>query len=496
MSHPSNHLTNQNKPTWFNLFLSTLLVLVLILIPCSAQALQFWTMVNTDGFGDANNNSVQSFATYNNKLYAGTNKTSGGAEVWQYDGSSWTQVNTDGFGDANNNSVQSFATYNNKLYAGAGKNSGGAEVWQYDGSSWTQVNTDGFGDVHNTKIQSLSTYNNKLYGGTFRDLGGAEVWEYDGSSWEQTNTEGFGEANNIRVNSLSVYNNNLYAGTYNTSGAEVWEFNGSSWTQVNTDGFGDTNNSAINSLSVYNNNLYAGTSNTVSGAEVWAYDGSSWTQVNTDGFGGVDQSVNSLLTYNNKLYAGIAWVKLWEYDGSSWTQINTDGLSVTMPALATYNHKLYAGTGKFLGSGTAGVWASYALADLKLTISGPSQAASSENPTFYLTVVNNGPDSAGNLVITINLPEGIEYFGCSGDGWTCTSGSLVCRKSELSSGASSILALNLKPLVGGDFTLLAQLGYDGVVSILDDASFSFSFKVASLPETGMDFIDYVNSLLL
>ncbi|MCZ2845446.1 MAG: hypothetical protein O2U61_02955 [Candidatus Bathyarchaeota archaeon] len=443
------------------------------------QALQSWTQVNTDGFGDANNDYVFTLEVYNSKLYAGTGS---GAGVWEYNGSAWAQVNTDGFGDANNNYVLTLEVYNSKLYAGTGNTITDGEVWEYDGSAWTQVNTDGFGDVNNSYVYSLTAYNNRLYAGTGNNTTGAEVWEYNGSTWTQVNTDGFGDANNMSIESLAAYNNRLYAGT--GFGAEVWEYNGSAWAQVNTDGFGDANNSYAYSLTAYNNRLYAGTYN-MTGGEVWEYNGSTWTQVNTDGFGDANNmSIESLAAYNNRLYAGTGFgAEVWEYNGSAWAQVNTDGFGDAnnddVLTLEVYNSKLYAGTEDITTGGE--VWSSYALANLKVTLTGPTSVSPEEELTYTITTKNNGPDDAGNIVLTINLPQGSNYNSCVGNGWVCKEGSLICTRDELSQGEVSELTLSFDaPEDEGDYGLSLVLAYDGILENEENSQVSFNLKVSEV----------------
>ncbi len=78
------------------------------------------------------NEFVSSMAVYNSRLYVGTWSFFGSTEVWRCsvcDNTDWSQVNTDGFGDANNESAR-MAVYNNRLYVGTSNGSTGAEIWE------------------------------------------------------------------------------------------------------------------------------------------------------------------------------------------------------------------------------------------------------------------------------------------------------------------------------------------------------------------------------
>jgi len=233
----------------------------------------------------------------------------------------------------------------------------------------------------------------------------------------------------------------LDPGKHRRLGAEVWEYNGSAWTQVNTDGFGDANNDYVFSLAVYNNRLYVGTANTVTGAEVWEYNGSAWVQVNTDGFG--------------------------------------DFTNAYILTLAAYNSKLYAGAVNTTTSGE--VWSSYALANLKVTVTGSNSASPKEELTYTITTKNNGPDDAGNIVLTIDLPQGSTYNSCVGNGWVCQEGSLICTRDEISQGEVSELTLSFDaPEDEGDYGLSLALVYDGVLESEENSQASLNLKVSEV----------------
>jgi parallel beta-helix repeat protein len=140
-----------------------------------------WNQVNTDGFGNSNNSLTRSMAVYGTKLYVGTDNGTTGAEVWRTAGtgtppfSDWTQVNSDGFGNSSNTAAKSMAEHNGNLFVGTDNSSTGGEVWEYNGSSWAQANNDGFGDPNNFYANSMAVLNNGLYVGTYNTSTGAEV---------------------------------------------------------------------------------------------------------------------------------------------------------------------------------------------------------------------------------------------------------------------------------------------------------------------------------
>ena len=146
---------------------------------------QNWTQVNTDGFGDTNNEEAGGIiAIYNDCLYVGTGNGITGCEIWQYCGSTWSQINTDGFGNTNNHDADDMILFNDYFYVGAGNDATGCEVWRTAAvggppfTDWTQVNTNGFGDINNGAIDGMTVYNGSLYMGTYNETSGCEVWSF------------------------------------------------------------------------------------------------------------------------------------------------------------------------------------------------------------------------------------------------------------------------------------------------------------------------------
>lgn len=118
-------------------------------------------------------------ADFNDELYVGMYNNGGfGADVWAYDGSNWNKRNIGGFGDTNNDIVQSLVVFGGELYAGTFNVVAGTEILKYvSGTDWTQVNDNGFGDINNRSTDSMVVFN-KLYAGTRNNPTGAEIWEY------------------------------------------------------------------------------------------------------------------------------------------------------------------------------------------------------------------------------------------------------------------------------------------------------------------------------
>ena len=293
------------------LTLSLVLALGLAIPAAAGGAESGWKQANTDGFGDANNNTAFSMVVYYDKLQVGT-LNPGGSQLWTYDGSRWEQVDISPF-TSYGTIMASFAVFNNQLFIGTHNASTGCQVLRLDGTTLTLVNQDGFGDVNNIAASSMCVYNGKLYVGTNQpDYGtGGEVWRTSGAGeapfadWEQVNTDGFGGVKNTGAVSMSVYGN-LYVGTRNTAqGSQVWRYDGIAWSPANTGGFGDARNIGATSMSLLGSYLYVGTENEGAGCQIWRYDGEKWARDGQDGFGDKNNTgAMSMTIFNGDLYVG------------------------------------------------------------------------------------------------------------------------------------------------------------------------------------------------
>jgi len=316
-----------------------------------------WQQVNSDGFGDSNNDSGIPF-TYKGDLYASTYNTSSGAQILKYTGSiTWTDVITNGFGNTQNFWVSSLGVFSDNLYVATQNDAQGTELWHSsDGLSWDQVVSGGFGDVNNRYVHDFIIYDGYFYAATRNDSGG-QVWRStNGSAWYQVNLTGFGTGN-IGIWSLAIFQDDLYAGIgIGVGGGGIWRTsNGTDWTQVVAGGFGDTGNWTLGyDMTVFNNALYASTYNPTTGVEIWrSYNGENWLQVNDDGFGNPNNSgVRAFYVANGVLYAGVRnhveGASVWTTkEGTIWTQDSTSGFgdsgNMAVLDLTAHNGVLYAG---------------------------------------------------------------------------------------------------------------------------------------------------------
>jgi hypothetical protein len=245
-----------------------------------------WTQLALTGFDPLTNIEFFRLASYDGQLYASTwADGSHGGEIWRSatgNSNDWSQVESNGFGDVNNEVVLALASHNTYFYAGTWNSTTGAEVWRSlsgAAGSWVQVNTDGFSDADRVGISALTSYDGYLYAGVRRrmDTGGAEVWRCqvcDGSDWIKVVDDGFGDGGSQSMSALEVSNGRLYLVIGNwEKGLSVWRTNdGLAWEQVGFHGFGTSNNYAAywdNAVSTFGGNLYVGTLNWSNGGQIW-----------------------------------------------------------------------------------------------------------------------------------------------------------------------------------------------------------------------------------
>lgn len=246
-----------------------------------------WDQVVPNTFSGGTN-SLSILGAYNGQIYAGTWNSDGiGSQIWKStsgNSGTWAIENNNGFGNGFNDGITSFQEFSGYLYAGTENTQTGSELWRKSANTgWESVNTDGFGeDNHNGAVNTMVVYNHTLYAGTSNcDMGG-EIWRsLNGTTWTKVIDAGFGDINNCVIDNLIVYKNKLFATTYNhpwnsdSTGMEVWVTeDGTNWEQINTDGFGDSSNRYDLSTGsvIWNNQLYVGTRNSANGTEIWAYE--------------------------------------------------------------------------------------------------------------------------------------------------------------------------------------------------------------------------------
>ena len=377
-----------------------------------------WTQVNLDGFDPdffnrgKHNYGVfdDSFAVFNNKLYAGTDNPNNGPEIWVYDGDGstiWTKVSDNESMPCKSifygtEATEFLAVFNDYLYAGTvyGVNAPQKEngqVWRtndpLNGNSWTKVfdyddwlaNQAG-GDTGD--LLSAIEFNGYFYLSASAVESGnrdAEIFRStDGINWTKVldgdSPGGFNDDDAVYAYPFEIFNGQLYVGvTNNTDGAEIWRTSdGTDWTQVNIDGMAadayQKDRDIIRQLISYNGYLYAFVKN-YNGSywiEAWrSQNGADWIQVGGNGLGDPanNKEGRGVEADNGCLYIGTGATTLSSArarvyrtcDGTNFTEITSQQLGDSnnhgVMAMKSYNGYLYAATFRY-NSGTGGteVW--------------------------------------------------------------------------------------------------------------------------------------------
>jgi uncharacterized repeat protein (TIGR01451 family) len=99
-------------------------------------------------------------------------------------------------------------------------------------------------------------------------------------------------------------------------------------------------------------------------------------------------------------------------------------------------------------------------ADLSLTkIATPEPVKVTSNLTYSISVTNNGPAQASDVLLTDTLPPGVTFLSASSSQGSCmeTSGVVTCMLGALNSGASASVTLVVVPNAAGSITNHARV---------------------------------------
>ncbi len=189
-----------------------------------------WRQVNVTGFGRNYNWGVWSMTEFGGTLFASTASWYGyGAELFKLENGSWAQAMSAGFGDFANIAIDTFETFNSKLYAGTWNETSeggtnGGQVWRSatpETGGWEKVVDGGFGSTNNSEVMSLKTFGSYLYAGTYvydDSIHGAKIYRSDSGDsgdWDvvfDDTTPGYSTPPGIFV--MEVFDGYLYAGLF------------------------------------------------------------------------------------------------------------------------------------------------------------------------------------------------------------------------------------------------------------------------------------------
>ena len=122
-------------------------------------------------YADVYNSAVVSMVVYNGYIYIGTTNTYG-AQIWRsQDGLTWERVvdfgagtSFGGINDPNNTHISSLQVNGSFIYAGTENSTTGGEVWRSpDGIAWEQFGSDGFGSASYTDVPAMAVFNGLIY---------------------------------------------------------------------------------------------------------------------------------------------------------------------------------------------------------------------------------------------------------------------------------------------------------------------------------------------
>ena len=312
-----------------------------------------------DGFGNANNESINAFAVLDDWLYAGTWNDVNGGEVWRTrDGIAWEAIvgggaaTANGFGKLENSGVTSLAMFGGALFAGTSSLycKDGVELWRFSetGRGWEAIAGERIAlqtalARESKYFLSMERFNDALYLGTGdQRTGGSEIWRSkDGTNWEavigapSAYRAGMGNPSLDMIYDLTTFKDHLYAAvlSFTHEGGALWRSpEGTTWEVIVGDerspypaGFGEAANIGLVSLEPFNNALYASTTNE-QGTQIWmSEDGERWQRIvgpdaaTPSGFGNPNnRSTNKLYAFKGKLYAATDNPKeggeLWQFD--------------------------------------------------------------------------------------------------------------------------------------------------------------------------------------
>jgi len=271
-----------------------------------------FTVIDTNGQGDADNDSITAMTVFDGKLvvsYYNSQSTQGGAETYYTtDLSTFTASDTNGFvnGNSLNVGVLTFEQFNGYLWAGTHNRTGAQMYRTKDLINWNKALSDSgvtsatVTRVLSTTIDKLIQVDKHLYA-VVGDSNGVRVYRTNATrdtAWTAVtfySDSGFGESvvrNQDRVTAATVYAGKLFLGTKSANGAKIF------YTDPDTNvffpasarGFGDTTNTAIRFIIPFQGHLYTGTENS-SGGELWkltpgVYESNGYAKISGATIGG------------------------------------------------------------------------------------------------------------------------------------------------------------------------------------------------------------------
>jgi uncharacterized repeat protein (TIGR01451 family) len=207
----------------------------------------------------------------------------------------------------------------------------------------------------------------------------------------------------------------------------------------------------------------------------WKWTAPAAGQVSLDTHG---SSFNTLLAvYSGSAVGGLAPVAGNDNDGSA---NNNSGLLFQAQAGAEYEIAVDGNNGAAGSLALNWTLNTTAKADLSVAISSSFSPPGGSNLVYAIVVTNNGPQTATNTNLTLNLAPNLSLISMSPD---CTAAGAVigCSLGSLANGAVSNIQVTVVPATSGNFTTSATVSSD-----LPDLSATNSSSSISTPVTIAD----------
>lgn len=353
-----------------------------------------------------------------------------------------------------NDDVEAMAVLNDDLYVGgfftdAGGVADADRIARWDGTQWHAVVSASA--CMAPAANAVAVIGSDIYiGGNYVDHAGIPEANYI-SRWDGTEWHALGGGLNSYVWDLDVIGSTLFVGGnftdagWLTDADRIAAWNGSNWQALGS----GLANGEVNTLHVNGADLYAGGSFSNAGGEddadhIARWDGTQWHAVAA----GIFNRVNAILVEGSHVYVGGGFQnaggipeadRIAYWDGANWQALA--GLNASVYSLTNFNDQLVAG-GNFTNAGGLAEGDYIALwqneADLRLTVSdSPDPVRPGQQLTYLISVTNDGPGTATNLVVTDTLPPGTSWVTFSGGtGWSCTNSgqTITCTRDSLAAG--------------------------------------------------------------
>jgi uncharacterized repeat protein (TIGR01451 family) len=450
--------------------------------------------------------SVSLSADGNTAIAGGPNDSLfiGAAWVWTRSGGVWSQQGSKltGSGAVRNASQGysvSLSADGNTAIAGGptdapaptNSSEGAAWVWARSGGVWSQQGTKlvtfAFGTAAQGCSVSLSADGNTAIIGGPGDnhfTGAAWIWTRSGGVWSLESklvaAASAGAQQGVGVGLSADGNTAIVGGYHYNSGAGaawIWTRTAGHWTQQGprlaaSDVVGNAAGQGFTvSLSADGNTALIGgpgDNNLVGAAWIWTRNAGVWTQqgaklVGSSAVGNSAQGGSVSLSgdgntaivggYGDNNGAGAAWI--WTRSGGVWTQLGTklvgsdavgstgQGSSVAMSGDG--NTAIVGGIRDNNGAGA--VWIFGPAADLSIvqSVAGGSAFIAGANLTFTMSVVNHGPVTASNVVVTDVLPAGTMLISATPSQGSCSgTNTLTCAVGALVNGGTTTINVILE----------------------------------------------------